>query len=123
MTAPAIAQRVRRLENRGVIRQFAAGVNPGVSTPLPAYVAVSLDKPELRARLCQRVNDLEAVQECSTVAGEDEYLLKVRCASTGQLDELLGTTLLRIPGAGRIRVSVVLSTIKETPVLPVPDAD
>ena len=120
LTAPAIAQRVRRLEDRGVIRQFAAWVAPEAVAPVCAYVFVRFDQPERRDPFRRQVSELECVQEFSHLAGADDYLLKVRCGSLAELEHLVSITLPSIPGVSRTRSNVVLSTIKDTPVLPVP---
>lgn len=120
LTAPAIAQRVRRLEERGVIRQFAAWVDPESVAPISAYVFVRFDGPGQRGRFREEVLRLAQVQECSRLAGEEDYLLKVRCGSLTELEQLLGVTLPKIPGVVRARASVVLATIKDTPILPIP---
>jgi Lrp/AsnC family leucine-responsive transcriptional regulator len=120
LTAPAIAQRVRRLQDRGVIRQFAAWVEPQIVAPVCAYVTVRFTGPDQRDAFHERIVGLDAVQECNHLAGVDDYLLKVRCGSLEELRVLVSDTLPRIPGVTRARASVVLSTIKDTPVLPVP---
>jgi Lrp/AsnC family leucine-responsive transcriptional regulator len=73
LTAPAIAQRVRRLEERGVIRQFAAVVSPDALAPVCAFVAGSASIGPISATACAaHVQSLEAVQECSGFAGADD---------------------------------------------------
>jgi Lrp/AsnC family leucine-responsive transcriptional regulator len=113
LTAPGVANRVRRLEERGIIRQFAAWVDPSFVTPVSAFLAVSATEPD---RLPGQVAKLAAVQECHLVAGDRQYLLKVRCTSLAQLGELVRTLGAR----ASVQTMVVLSTIKESPVLPVP---
>jgi len=120
LTAPAVAQRVRRLEVRGVIKQFAAWVAPEAVAPVAAYVAVQLARPELRERFRRHIAELEQIQECMHIAGDHDYLLKVRCGSLAELEALVSTTLAKAPGVGRMRTNVVLSAVKETPVLPLP---
>src|SRR5918911_5181874 len=81
VTGPAAADRVRRLEERGVIRGYAALVDPeAVGARLTAFVAVTLEHPKHRRAFLERVDALAEVQECHHVAGDDDYLLKVRCA-------------------------------------------
>jgi Lrp/AsnC family leucine-responsive transcriptional regulator len=63
------------------------------------------------------------VQECHHVAGEDDYLLKVRCPTMSDLERLVSEGLKGLSGVARTRTSVVLSTQKETPVLDVRSAD
>jgi Lrp/AsnC family leucine-responsive transcriptional regulator len=122
LTAPAIAMRVRRLQDSGVIRQFAAWVEPGVLARVSAFISVSMGKSDGRARFREQVEKLDVVQECHQIAGEDEFLLKVRCRSLEQLADLVGAVLPRL-GAASVRTSVVLSTVKETPLIPIPEPE
>src|SRR5712692_4793592 len=120
LTAPAIAQRVRRLQDRGIIRQFVAWVAPESVVPVSAFVGVSVGSPTAHAEFHREIGLLEVVQECHQVAGEDDYLLKVRCASLAQLGAVVTTVLPRIAGGGRVRATVILSTVKESAELPLP---
>jgi len=119
MTGPAAAERVHKLEQDGVIRSYAALVDPhAVGATLTAYVAVTLDRPATRAPFLRRVARLAEVQECHHVAGDDDYLLKVRCAGTDDLDRVLTDELKAVPGVVRTRTTVVLRTLKESVVVP-----
>ena len=122
LTGPAAADRVRRLEERGVIRGFAALVEPDAAgATLTAFVAVTLERPRHRAAFLARVADMAEVQECHHVAGEDDYLLKVRCRGPADLDRVLSDELKGVPGVARTRTTIVLRTVKETPVVPLFD--
>ena len=124
VTGPAAAERVRRLEERGVIRGYAALLDPAaVGARLTAFVAVTLEHPKHRRRFLERVDALAEVQECHHVAGDDDYLLKVRCSDTGHLDHVLSEELKGVPGVLRTRTTIVLGTTKETTVLPLPRGD
>lgn len=119
MTGPAAAERVRRLEERGVIRGYAAVVDPRtVGAALGAFVAVTLERPRDRAKFLALVDSLPEVQECHHVAGDDDYLLKIRCRDTADLERLLTRELKGLSGVARTRTTVVLSTIKETLAVP-----
>ena len=121
MTGPAAAERVRRLEEQGVIRGYAALLDPdAVGARLTAFVAVTLERPAARGAFLARVATLPEVQECHHVAGDDDYLLKVRCTGAADLDRVLSDELKGVPGVGRTRTTVVLRTEKDTPVLPLP---
>jgi Lrp/AsnC family leucine-responsive transcriptional regulator len=121
VTGPAAAERVRRLEDRGVIRGYAALLDPeAVGARLTAFVAVTLRRPKHRRGFLKRVGALAEVQECHHVAGDDDYLLKVRCSSTSHLDRVLSEDLKGVPGVLRTRTTIVLSTVKETTALPLP---
>jgi len=121
MSAPAAADRVRRLEERGVIRGYAALVDAeSIGLALVAFVAVTLERPEHRAAFLGWVESTAAVQECHHVAGDYDYLLKVRCVGTHALDALLSEGIKGLPGIARTRTTIVLRTQKETPLLPLP---
>lgn len=124
LSAPAVTDRVRRLEERGVIRGYGALVAPDeVGLHLTALVAVTLEHPRHRAEFLALVQALPQIQECHHVAGDDDYVLKVRCRSTRQLDELISGQLKSLAGVARTRTTIVMSTLKETPVLPAPEGD
>jgi Lrp/AsnC family leucine-responsive transcriptional regulator len=121
LSAPAAADRVRYLEAQGVIKGYAALINPdAVGCGLTAFVSVTLERPEHRAPFLAWVDEQAEVQECHHVAGDDDYLLKVRCRDTRHLDNLIGDRLKALPGIRRTRTTIVLSTTKETTELPLP---
>jgi len=122
LSAPAAADRVHRLEERGVIKGFAALVDPeAVGCGLTSFIAVTLERPEHRAAFLEGVQEMPEVQECHHVTGEGDYLLKVRCRGTRELERVITDELKTIPGVVRTHTTIVLSTLKETPVLPLPD--
>ena len=98
LSAPAAADRVRRLEERGVIQGYAALINPNsLGYMLTAFISVSLDRPEHRAAFLQQVESLAEIQECHHITGEDDYLLKVRCRNTQDLERLISDDLKNLP--------------------------
>ncbi len=124
LSAPATADRVRRLEERGLIVGYAALAAPeALGLGLTAFVAVSLARPTDRAPFLDLVAALPEIQECHHIAGDDDYLLKLRCASTRQLDHLLSDRLKALDGVVRTRTTIVLTTLKETVALPLPPED
>jgi Lrp/AsnC family leucine-responsive transcriptional regulator len=119
LSAPAAAERVRKLEERGVIRQFAAV--PGAAQagyPVLAFVSVTLQSQARRKAFLDAVSRNGSIQECHHVAGDDDYLLKVRCQTMGDLDLLLSEQLKGRMGVARTRTTVVLGSAKETTALP-----
>jgi Lrp/AsnC family transcriptional regulator, leucine-responsive regulatory protein len=96
LTAPATAQRVRRLQDRGIIRHFAVRLAPDVLVPVSAFVGVSVATPGAHPAFQRDIADLDVVQECHHVAGDDDYLLKVRCASLAQVANLVSDVLPRM---------------------------
>jgi Lrp/AsnC family transcriptional regulator, leucine-responsive regulatory protein len=120
LSAPAAADRAHRLEQRGVIRGYAALVDPAsVGYPLTAYVSVTLSSHGKRAAFLGAIEKMEQVAECHHVAGDDDYLLKVRCRGTQDLDHLLATELKGKLGVARTRTTIVLSTAKESVRVPI----
>ncbi len=116
---PAAAERVRRLEERGVILGFTAWLNPELAGyPLTAYVAVILDKPAQRHAFLKKIMRMERVLEVHHTAGSEDYLVKVVSASVRDLDSFLGDALKTIPGVARTRTTIVLATAKNRPLLP-----
>ena len=85
---------------------------------ITAFIAVTLERPEHRDPFLQRILELPEVQECHHIAGDDDYLLKVRCRSTRNLEQIISEKIKSLQGIVRTRTTIVLSTAKETPGLP-----
>ncbi len=117
LAASAVLERIRKLEERGVIRGYSASVAPkAVGFGLTAFVSV-------RTNECGDGTDLLLAQipevlEVHDVAGEDSYLIKVRAADPEDLGVLLKEKIKSIPTVVTTRTTVVLQTVKETMELP-----
>lgn len=119
LSAPAAAERARRLEAAGVIRGYAALVDAGaIGCTLTAFVGVTLERPRHREAFLRRAREMPEIQECHHVAGEEDYLLKVRCRSTLDLEQIVSERIKGLEGIARTRTTIVLSTSKETTVAP-----
>lgn len=115
LSAPATAERVNRLVEQGVIKGYGTLIDAEkVGSELTAFVAVSLERPEHRLPFLQLVTDLEEVQECHHIAGEDDYLLKVRCRNTKDLDRVISFQIKSLNGVIRTKTTIVMDTTKET---------
>ena len=113
----AVLERVRKLEERGIIRGYVTDLNPAqLGFNLTAFVFV-------RTQSCRTIDQVLAaipeVLEVHDVAGEDCYLLKVRAKDTEELGKLLREKLKPIPDIISTRTTVVLQTVKETIALPI----
>jgi Lrp/AsnC family leucine-responsive transcriptional regulator len=116
----AVLERIRKLERCGVIRGYSARLDPeALGSHLLAYVFVQVDERLTDETAAQGLAELPEVQEIHHVAGEDCYLVKVRCASPAALGKLLRQKFGAIPSVRRTRSTVVLGTKKETLALPV----
>ncbi len=119
ITAQAAADRIHRLEEQGVVHGYAALIDPeSVGLHVAAFVAVSLERPKHLEGFLERVSSLSEVQECHHVTGDDDYLLKVRCRSTTDLERIVDDELRAVPGVVRTRTTIVLRSTKETVALP-----
>ena len=117
LSAPAAAERVHKLEERGIIKGYYALIDPeAVGYGLAAYIAIYLDKPEHRKGFLEFVQDTKEIQECHHIAGDEDYVLKVRCKGTRDLERIVSEN---IPGVAKTRTTVILSTVKENPILPI----
>jgi Lrp/AsnC family leucine-responsive transcriptional regulator len=123
LSPAAAAERVRRLERQGVIRGYAAIVEPAaLGLGLTALVGVTLARHRGRPVFLRRIQQLAEIQECHHVTGDYDYLLKVRCADTLALERLINDQLKDEAGVAETRTLIVLSTAKETSSLPMPSA-
>lgn len=119
LSAPAAAERVRKLEERAVILGYRAITNPeALGLPLLAFVHVTLDTSAQRTAFLKAIGKHAQVIECHHIAGDDDYLLKVRCRNTADLEQFLTATLKDKLGASRARTTIALTTVKETTALP-----
>ena len=124
LSPAATAERVHRLEARGVITGYYAAVDAEqVGQALLAFVAVSLERPQHRDAFLEWVNVHPEVQECHHLAGDDDYLLKVRCTSTRALERLVSDDLKALDGIARTRTMITLSSVKESPAFDLPPHD
>ncbi len=122
LSVSAVHQRVRRLEQRGVIRGYRAVVDPeAVDLPLTALVAIKPIDPAAPDDAPARLAHLGAIEACWSVAGEDSYVLKVRVASPASLERLLQE--IRASAEVSTRTSVVLSIPYEDRPTPLPMAE
>ncbi len=120
LSAPAAADRVRKLEEHGVIKGYAAILDAeSLGYSLTAFVSVTLLDQRKRASFHAGVRKLDQIVECHHVAGDDDFLLKVRCRGTRDLDRLLTEELKGRLGIARTRTTIVLDTAKETSAIPI----
>lgn len=115
LSPPAAADRVRRLEQKGIIKGYTAVVDAeAAGYPLLAFVLVTLGSHRRRTAFLRAISLMPEVTECHHVAGDGDYLLKVRCRNTADLDRILLRELKDRLGADQTRTTIVLSSAKET---------
>ena len=119
LTSSTVHERVRKLERKGIIKGYAASVNPELlGKPITAFIRLTVDSVRQSyiesKKSVMEVAAAEAdVLECHGVAGEDCYMLKVRVASPLELEKLLERIRTHAPIV-RTTTSIVMSTFKES---------
>ena len=114
LSQPAVADRVRKLEESGAIVGYVARLDPrAMGNDVRAFVGVRISHPRHHEPFARRIAELPEVLECHRVAGLDSYLLKVVTRDTESLDRLISDALRRIAGVTRTHTTVVLSAVKE----------
>jgi Lrp/AsnC family leucine-responsive transcriptional regulator len=109
LSVSATHQRVRRMERRGLIKGYAAVIDPAdAGLPLTAFVSIKPFDPAAPDDAPERLAHLAAIEACHSVAGEENYILKVRVASPTDLEDLLQQ--IRASAGVSTRTTIVLST-------------
>lgn len=123
MAPSATLERLRKLEAQGVIDGYRAHLNPkALGLDLLAFVFIRANESVARSGEVGRdLAKIPEVQEVHHVAGEDCYLVKVRTANTESLGLLLRERIGAIESVTSTRTTIVLSTVKETTDLPLPE--
>jgi Lrp/AsnC family leucine-responsive transcriptional regulator len=106
MSSPAVTERVRRLEETGVIRGYRLDLDPAaLGLPLTAYIRIRPDPGQL-PRVAELARGIPEVVECHRITGEDCFILKVHFPAIDQLDRVLDRFLVY----GTTTTSIVQST-------------
>lgn len=109
LKAPAVHDRVKRLEQRGYIRGYCAHLDPErLGLHLTAFVSCYTTPDCSYDEFTRRLSEMPEICEIHSVAGEESFLCKVVTRSTQHLDELLAR-LKATPGMARTRTTIVLS--------------
>ena len=117
------ADRIRKLEQRKVIQGYTTRIDAAaVGLGLTAFILVRTEERVGPGAIGQALARIPEVQELHHVAGEDCYLVKVRVADTEGLSRLLRERFGRLKGVRNTRSTIVLSTVKETAALPLPES-
>lgn len=115
VSRPAVHERVKRLERRGVIRGYRAVVDwSAIDLGLCAFVSVQADHDQLSTvidRLFEVSTPQAMVEECHRVTGQWCALLKVRAASTLDLQELLDA-IMSVAGVRQVVTTIVLTSVE-----------
>lgn len=126
LSGPAVHERVRKLEQSGVIAGYSAVLDPELlERPHVAFVMVTLSEGNEFASddpIVARICDEPDVLEFHRIAGEDCYMIKIRTATNKDMEKLL-RRVRSIRGVARTRTTIVLSTELERPTIEVPEEE
>ena len=115
MSAPAVTERVQRLERAGVIVGYRLEVDPAaLGLPVTAFARIRPTAGQL-SKVADLARSLPQVTECHRITGEDCFLIKVHAAAVDQLEAVLDQFLLY----GQTITSIVVSTPVPPRALPV----
>jgi Lrp/AsnC family transcriptional regulator, leucine-responsive regulatory protein len=122
ISPPSTLERVRKLENCGIIIGYVALLNPDavhksiqaiVNVSLSVHTSASLQKAK------EVIKQFDEVQACWHTAGDDDFLLKVIVSDMEQYERFISYKLSTVPNIGKIRTAFVLSTVKQTTAVPI----
>ena len=109
LSTSAVHQRVRRLEQRGVIKGYTALIDAeSVGLAMTAFISVKPFDPSAPDDIADRLAGIAEIEACHSVAGDENYILKVRVATPTELELLLAR--VRSVAGVSTRTTVVLST-------------
>ncbi|MCB1970864.1 MAG: Lrp/AsnC family transcriptional regulator [Geminicoccaceae bacterium] len=126
-SASPVWRRVKEMEEGGVIRRYAALLEPdavGVGECVFAQVTIEKHNREMYTDFEEIVKKLPEVLECYALTGDADFLLKIHVKSVRDYDRLLNDHIFRIPGIQHVKSSFTLREIKYDTALPIdpPDA-
>jgi len=118
LSSPAVAERMRRMEDAGIITSYRAEINTAmVGYPITAFIRMSV-KGERCTRFSASASEMPEVLECYRITGSDSLIMKVMVSSVGHLEALID----RLSTHGDLTTSIVLSTpVPRRVIMPVPD--
>jgi Lrp/AsnC family leucine-responsive transcriptional regulator len=107
LSSPAVAERVRRMEDAGIITGYRAEVNTAkIGYPITAIIRISTPPGERCTRFNAEAQEIPEVLECHRVTGSDSLIMKIMASSVEHLESLID----RLSEHGQLTTSIVLST-------------
>jgi Lrp/AsnC family leucine-responsive transcriptional regulator len=117
LSIPSVSERMRKLQEKGVIKQYTAILNAKtVGLDVTAFITILAESSKHYKEIVKRCNENSQIQECHSITGSGSHLLKVHSKDTSSLEELL-SEIQQWPGVTGTQTNVVLSTYKETTAL------
>ena len=118
LSIPSVSERLRKLEESGVILGYHSVLDArSVGLEVTAFIFLTTESSKFYAKIIERATEHDEILECHAITGDGSHILKIRTESTETLESLL-SKIQAWPGVVNTRTDVVLSSSKETNVLP-----
>ncbi len=110
LSVPAVSERVRKLEERGIIKGYFAKLNPDAfDLYIAAYILVTVEGSNHYSTFLQNCLNEREIMECHAITGDASHLIKIRTTNPGSLEKLLGR-MQSWPGVKKTLTNIILST-------------
>lgn len=114
LSIPAVAERIRKMEEAAMIEKYTIKVNrEKMNYKILAFIFINIDRTENVEGFREAIVQHNCVLECHHVAGEYDYLIKVLVEDTKSLEHFLSNTLKKIKGVLKSNTIISLSSLKE----------
>jgi len=122
MAPSGVLERVKKLEQKGVIQQYTARINPvALQQKMLAFIFMKASDGPGCTETAEALAKIPEVQEVHHIAGDDCYLVKVRTYDSSTLVQLMRNSFSQIPNLLSTRTTIVLETVKEQQQLVIPE--
>lgn len=114
LSIPAVAERIRKMEEAGIIEKYTVRINrEKTNYKLLAFIMIGLTGTDRVEEFRQEVILLDSVLEVHHIAGEYDYLIKVLVEDTKALEDFISGKLKKIKGIQKSNTIIALSSLKE----------
>ena|SRR5579884_3226633 len=119
LSLPAVSERMRKLEERGILEGVYAKLDPKlIGLDVAVFITVTVESSSKYPDFLRAANAHPEILEVHAITGEGSHVIKARTWNTSTLERLL-STIQQWPGVKQTRTNVVLNTYKETMALPI----
>lgn len=122
LSPPSVLQRVRKLEETGVVRGYSARLEPealGYGITIFALVSLAMHQEQPIDRFRSDIQALPEVVECYHISGEFDFLLKIVMEDMGSYERFIRERLSRLDAISKIQSCFVMANVKDNPRLPI----
>lgn len=113
MATSAIWERIKKLEESGIIQKYTAVVNPAaLGLNILAFVSISVVSANWSDKFAKNLKKIKNIEELHEVIGEDSYLAKIRVKDMQELYEILKNKISVIPEIKSTKTITVINTLK-----------